>query len=116
VRAWLRQVFHETGVLHAELREERKEAPEALRFKPYWQFQEPLKKMPGHRILAVRRGEKEEPLIVKLAVDREKLVTEMVSRVTVNPASAYRSMLHNVIVAEAGTATDQENPATASSY
>ena len=57
VRAYLRQVFHETGILHATLREERKDAPEALRFKPYWQFQEPLKKMPGHRLLAVRRGE-----------------------------------------------------------
>ncbi len=96
VRAWLRQVFLDTGVLHAELREERKEAPEALRFKPYWQFQEPLRKMPGHRVLAVRRGEKEEILTVKLAVDRETLVTGLVSRVQVNPASAYRMMLHGV--------------------
>jgi len=96
LRAWLRQVFHDTGILHVALREERKDAPEALRFKPYWQFQEPLKKMPGHRVLAVRRGEKEELLTVKLAVDREKLVTEMVSRVAVNPASAYRSMLHEI--------------------
>jgi uncharacterized protein len=96
VRAWLRQVFHDTGVLHVALREERKEAPEALRFKPYWQFQEPLRKMPGHRILAVRRGEKEEILAVKLAVDRERLVTELVSRVPANPKSAYRAMLHDV--------------------
>jgi uncharacterized protein len=96
VRAWLRQVFHDTGVLHVTLREERKEAPEALRFKPYWQFQEPLRKMPGHRILAVRRGEKEEILAVKLAVDRERLVTELVSRVPANPKSAYRAMLHDV--------------------
>jgi len=96
VRAWLRQVFHDTGVLHAELREERKEAPEALRFKPYWQFQEPLRKMPGHRVLAVRRGEKEEILTVKLAVEREKLVTELVARVKVEAASAYRNLLHDV--------------------
>jgi len=96
VRSWLRQVFQDTGVLHAELREERKDAPEALRFKPYWQFQEPLRKMPGHRVLAVRRGEKEEILTVKLAVDRETLVTGLVSKVKVNPASAYRIMLHDV--------------------
>jgi len=96
VRAWLRVEFHETGVLHAALREERKDAPEALRFKPYWQFQEPLKKMPGHRILAVRRGEKEEILTARLAVDREKLVTGLVFKVAVNPLSAYRAMLHGV--------------------
>jgi uncharacterized protein len=96
VRAWLRQVFHDAGVLHATLREERKESPEALRFKPYWQYQEPMRRMPGHRILAVRRGEKEEILSVKLEVEREKLVTELVSRVAVNPASAYRNLLHGV--------------------
>ena len=96
VRAWMRQVFHETGVLHATLREERKDSPEALRFKPYWQFQEPLKKMPGHRILAVRRGEKEEILSAKLAVDREKLVTDLVFRVQIHAASAYRPLLHEV--------------------
>ena len=96
IRAWMRQVFHDTGVLHATLREERQESPEALRFKPYWQFQEPLRRMPGHRVLAVRRGEKEEILSVKLAVDRDKLVTELVSRVAVNPKSAYRALLHDV--------------------
>jgi uncharacterized protein len=96
VRAWMRQVFHDTGILHATLREERKDAPEALRFKPYWQFQEPLKKMPGHRILAVRRGEKEEILSAKLEVDREKLVTDLVFRVAINSASAYRALLHDV--------------------
>ena len=96
VRAWLRQVFHETGTLHAALREERKDSAEALRFKPYWQFQEPLKKMPGHRILAVRRGEKEEILTARLVVDREKLITELVFRVAIQPQSAYRAMLHEV--------------------
>jgi uncharacterized protein len=96
IRAWLRQVFHETGVLHATLREERKDSPEALRFKPYWQFQEALRRMPGHRVLAVRRGEKEEILSVKLVVDRERLVTDLVSKVAVNPGSAYRSLLHDV--------------------
>ena len=96
VRAWLRQEFHDTGVLSSALREERKESNEALRFKPYWDFREALKKMPGHRVLALRRGEKEEILTVKLAVDREKYVTMLVSKVAVNPLSGYRPSLHGV--------------------
>jgi uncharacterized protein len=94
VRAWLRREFHETGTLVSALREERKESNEALRFKPYWDFKEALKKMPGHRVLALRRGEKEELLTVKLVVDREKYVTMLVSKVAVNPASGYRPFLH----------------------
>jgi len=96
IRAWLRQEFHETGTLQATLREEKKDSQEALRFKPYWDFKEPIKKMPGHRVLALRRGEKEDILAVKLLVDREKLVTMLVSRVPVNPASGYRPYLHEV--------------------
>ncbi|MBK8793377.1 MAG: RNA-binding transcriptional accessory protein [Holophaga sp.] len=96
IRAWLRQEFHETGTLQATLREEKKDSQEALRFKPYWDFKEPIKKMPGHRVLALRRGEKEDILAVKLLVDREKLVTMLVSRVQVNPASGYRPYLHEV--------------------
>jgi uncharacterized protein len=96
VRTWLRQCFHETGVIQAALRDEKKEAQEALRFKPYWDFREPLKKMPGHRVLALRRGEKEEILTVKLLVDRENLVTQLVSKVVVNPKSGYRPLLHGV--------------------
>jgi len=96
VRAMLRQEFYETGILHATLREERKDSAEALRFKPYWLFQEPLKKMPGHRVLAVRRGEKEDILTARLVVDREKLVTDLVFKVKVHPLSAFRPLLHEI--------------------
>jgi len=96
VRAWLRQEFHDTGSLASSLREERKESNEALRFKPYWDFKEALRKMPGHRVLALRRGEKEEILTVKLIVDREKYVTQLVSKVAVNPLSGFRPFLHAV--------------------
>lgn len=96
VRAWLRQEFHETGVILSTLREEKKDSQEALRFKPYWDFKEALKKMPGHRVLALRRGEKEEILSVKLTVDREKYVTMLVSKVSVNAKSGYRPFLHAV--------------------
>jgi len=96
VRTWLREEFYEHGVLQATLRDERKDGQEALRFKSYWDFKEPIKKMPAHRILAVRRGEKEEILSVKLLVDRERLVTQLVFRVQVNPQSSYRKLLHEV--------------------
>ncbi len=95
-RAWMRQAFLEHGVLQATLREEKQGDQAALRFKPYWDFKEPLRKMPPHRVLAVRRGEKEDILTVKLLVEREKLVTMLVSKVSVNPASGYRIHLHAV--------------------
>lgn len=107
IRSWLRQEFFETGIMQSTLREEKKSksgeetgevkvGAEALRFKSYWDFKEPIKKMPGHRMLALRRGEKEDVLTVKLLVDREKLVTMLVSRVRIEAQSGYRASLHAV--------------------
>ena len=96
IRAWLRLEFHEHGVLKSEIREERKADQAALRFKPYFDFSEPIRKIPSHRLLALRRGEKDEILSVKLLVDREVFVTQLVSKVQVNPGSGYRRFLHDV--------------------
>ncbi|HET8901941.1 MAG TPA: Tex-like N-terminal domain-containing protein, partial [Holophagaceae bacterium] len=73
LRARLRQAFHDQGVLISALREDKKEDKGAARFKSYWAFSEPLRKIPSHRLLALRRGEKEDILTVKLEVEREKL-------------------------------------------
>ena len=96
IRAWLRKEFSDHGTLTCLLREERKESQESLRFKPYWDYREPIRKMPPHRVLAVRRAEKENILTVKLAVDNERLVTALVSKVEINPKSGYRTYLHAV--------------------
>ena len=103
IRAWLRHEFHEQGVLHSVVREERKADQAALRFKPYFEFSEPIRKIPSHRLLALRRGEKEEILTVKLVVDREKFVTHLVARIAIHPESGYRRFLHEA----AGDAFDR---------
>jgi uncharacterized protein len=41
-------------------------SPAAQKFRDYFEFSEPLEKMPSHRILAVMRGEKEQVLAVNL--------------------------------------------------
>jgi len=96
VRTWLRSEFHDHGVLTSAIREERKESQESLRFKSYWDYKEPIRKMPPHRVLAIRRAEKENILIVKLIVDRERLITALVFKVEINPKSGYRASLHAV--------------------
>jgi len=96
IRAWLRLEFHEHGVLKSEIREERKADQAALRFKPYFEFAEAIRKIPSHRLLALRRGEKEDILTVKLVVERENLVSQLVSKVQVNPGSGYRRFLNDV--------------------
>jgi uncharacterized protein len=51
--------------------------PERMKFKDYFDFHEPVAKLPSHRILALRRGEKEGFLRLKLEVDRDAAVSKL---------------------------------------
>ena len=44
---------------------------EGEKFKDYFDFSEPLHKLPSHRILALFRGEKEEILELQMLPERE---------------------------------------------
>lgn len=63
----LREDFWARGRLVSTLRDGKKEA--GAKFADYFDFSEPLAKMPSHRILATFRGEKEEVLELRLEAD-----------------------------------------------
>jgi protein Tex len=69
-RSALRALGLEHGVLRSRAAGEGTE-PERLKYQDYFAFAEPLPKLPSHRILALRRGEREGFLRVDLEVDEE---------------------------------------------
>jgi uncharacterized protein len=64
-RKQLRALFNEKGIITSRVIEE-KEA-EGAKFKDYFDWQEPARTAPSHRILAMRRGEREEILSLSMA-------------------------------------------------
>jgi uncharacterized protein len=56
-------------------------------YRLYYDFTQPVRKMQGHQVLAVNRGEKEEKLKVSVVLDRE-LALQTVRRKVVYPGSA----------------------------
>lgn len=72
VRAAVRSVMWETGKLVTHKNE--KVSPEKGKiFRDYFEFTEPARRIPPHRILAINRGEREGVLKVKLDWDAEKV-------------------------------------------
>ena len=63
-RKWIRDYTYEKGMLVSKARTE-----EDTVYRLYYDYQEPLKKAPSHRVLAVDRGEREEILSVKVTAD-----------------------------------------------
>ncbi|MCR6735165.1 MAG: RNA-binding transcriptional accessory protein [Afipia sp.] len=60
----LREKMWSEGVLASKLRDGKKEA--GAKFSDYFDFSEPLHKLPSHRVLAMFRGEKEEILDLQM--------------------------------------------------
>lgn len=60
----LREQMWSSGLLASKLRDGKKEA--GAKFSDYFDFSEPLNKLPSHRILAMFRGEKEEILDLQM--------------------------------------------------
>ena len=57
VRAGLRKLFLDKAVIKSTVMKGKEQ--EGQKYKDYFEWQEPLKKCPSHRLLAMRRGEKE---------------------------------------------------------
>jgi uncharacterized protein len=68
VRAIVRAVLWDTGKLCTSKSEKLQEG-EGLEYKDYFAFQEPIRQIPPHRILAINRGEKDSALSIKLEWD-----------------------------------------------
>jgi len=65
----------------------------------YYEFSEPVSKIPDHRVLAINRGENEKKLKVKVAVIQEEVIKLIIEQVIKNEASIFTELLHE-------TATD----------
>lgn len=53
----------------------------------YYDFSEPIKKLRGHRVLAINRGEKEEFLKVNIDLSEEDAIAQIVAKVITNKKS-----------------------------
>ena len=56
-------------------------------YENYYEFSEPIKKLKGHRVLAINRGEKEEFLKVAVTLPEEDGIAQLVSRIITNKNS-----------------------------
>lgn len=66
-------------------------------YKDYYEFSEPIKKLRGHRVLAINRGEKEEFLKVSVTVPEEDAIAKLAAHVIQNKESEATPYLMSTI-------------------
>jgi len=69
LRKRVRNDMFEKGVLYVSVTKEYKD--ERSKFEQYYDYNEPVKAIPSHRVLAIRRGEAEKVLKSKVEIDRD---------------------------------------------
>ncbi len=92
VRAGLRKLFAENGTVTSKAMFGKEEDPEAQKFRDYFDWTEPVKSIPSHRMLAIRRGEKEGFLLMRIQPPEVDAVA-LVERLTVKGNNACSAQM-----------------------
>jgi uncharacterized protein len=85
-RKTVRHHFERGAVIFSKLVKGKEE--DADKFSDYFDFTEPLKKCPGHRILAMRRGEQEGFLKLSIEPDRQRVLDALEQQFVKDPGGA----------------------------
>ena len=73
LRGRVRRVYEEEATVSSKVMYGKDTDPEAAKFRDYFEWSEPFKNIPSHRMLAIRRGEKESFLIMRIEVPLERV-------------------------------------------
>ncbi|MBQ0018865.1 MAG: RNA-binding transcriptional accessory protein [Clostridiales bacterium] len=86
-RAAVRRMTFEGGMLVSAVKDE--DIDEKKTYGSYYDYSEPVRKMPGHRILAVNRGEKEKVLGVSIEAPTDEIIAYLQGKIITrtNPAT-----------------------------
>ncbi|RJQ17912.1 MAG: RNA-binding transcriptional accessory protein [Nitrospiraceae bacterium] len=97
-REKMRELFWLKGIMRSRIVPGKEE--QGIKYKDYYEWEEPVAKAPSHRILAIRRGEKEEFLVLRMTPSEEDAL----------------SLLEALFVKGAGPAPEQVRAAVHDSY
>jgi uncharacterized protein len=82
-RELIKKIAFEKGIIKVEAVDPELESP----YRMYYDFKEPVKSIPNHRILAINRGEKEKFLKVHLVLPDDEIISKIKSQVIKNTIS-----------------------------
>jgi yhgF like protein len=95
IRKNLRRIFQRKAVISSKVVKTKKEEEDAQKYAQYFDWSEPLNKIPSHRLLAMLRAEKEGFIKVSIDIDKEEILTFMEGSLvkTASPSCAEQIIL-----------------------
>lgn len=84
-RKWIRSYFYKNGIIVSKMKKNAED--EGKVYEMYYDYNEPVKWIKPHRVLALNRGEKEKVLTVSIDVDKEGILTYLEKKLIKNEKS-----------------------------
>lgn len=95
VRSIVREAFASEGMVVSKVIEGKNAAP--TKFEQYYDYKETVSKIPSHRYLAMRRGEREEILDVRITIEPESIIRQIGITAKHNMKSPFAEQLEKAI-------------------
>lgn len=92
-RIYIRNITTEEGKLISTAKDEKAESV----YEMYYDYEEPIKKVAGHRTLAINRGEKEKFLVVRVEAPIDRILQYLCTKTIINDNPVTSPILEEVI-------------------
>ncbi len=92
-RSYIRKVSMKEGKIITTAKDEKAESV----YEKYYNYEEPVETVAGHRILAINRGEKEKFLTVKLEVTEDKIIRYLEKKIITNESLETANLLKQAV-------------------
>ncbi len=97
-REKMRKLFSDKGIMRSKVVKGKEDG--GIKYKDYYEWEEPVSQAPSHRVLAIRRGESEGFLILRVTPSEDEAI----------------ALLESMFVKESGTTSEQVRFAVQDSY
>ena len=84
-RKWIRSYFYKNGIIISKMKKNAEDGGKV--YEMYYDYNEPVKWIKPHRVLALNRGEKEKVLTVSIDVDKEGILVFLEKKLIKNEKS-----------------------------
>ncbi len=92
-RIYIRKITEQEGMICSSAKDEKAESV----YDKYYNYEEPISKVAGHRVLALNRGEKEKFLTVKINAPEERILRYLEKQIIINENPNTKTVLQEVI-------------------
>lgn len=92
-RMYIRKLTFEEGKITSQAKDEKEQSV----YEMYYEYEEEISKVAGHRVLALNRGEKEKFLVVKMEAPEERILTYLEKKIVTNTNEQATELLKHII-------------------